>query len=138
MLNLLDNSNMAVLISDTYFYFWATPSPSNINLTAEINVSNDYVRKKSCSSDVSSTSDRSSSPSVNACEKESQIELQNSRILDKLHDIEILIHQEKINNTKNFIDLQNEIIKLNVKNKKLVEDNTYLYDQLYDIDYKTY
>ena len=109
---------------------------SNINLNAETNVSKDYTRKKSYSSDVSSTSDHSSSSSVNAYEKEFQIEKQNSLILDKLHDIEILIHQEKINNTKNFIDLQNEIIKLNVKNKKLVEDNTYLYDQLYDIDYR--
>ena len=110
---------------------------SNINLnpSPESNVSNDYFRKKRCSSDVS-TSDHSSSPSVNACEKEIQFEQQNSLIFDKLHDLEILIHQEKINNTKNFIDLQNEIIKLNVKNKKLAEDNTYLCDQLYDIDYR--
>ena len=68
---------------------------SNINLnpSPESNVSNDYFRKKSYSSDVS-TSDHSSSPS-NACEKENKFEQQNSLILDKLHDLEILIHQEK-------------------------------------------
>ena len=100
---------------------------SNLNLSYEStqNVSN-FVNSSAI---LNSTSSRHDSDSLNSNQPDIF-----THILDKLNEIEMLLHEEKTININKSKCLQAEFNTMKVKNKKLTENTNYLFDQLYDID----
>ena len=113
-----DISSRIITIRD---YIESNLNASPVTSTKIVSDNNSFYKKNStCSTD--SNLDRSSISSV----EDTQTNDLLSRICYKIDELELLFHEEKMSNLNNLKHLQAEINKLQVKNKKLREDNFYI------------
>ena len=67
-------------------------------------------------------------------ENSSNNDIDIKSIFDKLHNFELLIHEEKHKNHINIKNMENELNIIKNENKNLTDEVKHIYDQLYDIE----